>query len=131
MNLPAEILRRCGIGIAPRRATRVMLGGFRSKLERDYRDHLRLLQLGGAVTAWAYEPETFVCAGGTRYTPDFIVWWANPNRVEVIEVKGHWWAKDRVRMREAAPVIGWPLIVVRRVHGQWVYDAPVGEKGNP
>jgi hypothetical protein len=127
-DLPHDLRERLRPTKAPARAARADLGGFRSKLERDYAKHLDLLKAGGAVADWRYEPITIRLAGGTRYTPDFLVYTPDDPMPEAHEVKGYLWAKDAVRLREARPALAWlpirSLVVVRRIRGQWVYDDP-------
>lgn len=99
---------------------------YASKWEAAYAAHLDLLvrmsvhpQLG-SVVSWAYEPDTLVCAGGTKYTPDFRVTFPG-RREEYHEVKGFFRPQDRVRVREALAVSTLPIVLVSRKRGQWVY----------
>ena len=55
----------------------------------------------GQVLAFEYEPDVLVCAGGTKYRPDFRVTLADGAQ-QYHEVKGFWRKSDRVRVREAA-----------------------------
>lgn len=93
---------------------------YASKWEASYAAHLAFLVQLGQVASFAYEPDTLVCAGGTKYTPDFRV--AFPGgREEYHEVKGFFRPKDRVRVREALAVSPFDVVLVSRKAGAWVY----------
>lgn len=95
---------------------------YASKWEASYAAHLAYLVQLGQVASWAYEPDTIVCAGGTKYTPDFRV--AFPGRREEYhEVKGYFRPQDKVRVREALAVSLLPVVLVTRKAGAWVYKA--------
>lgn len=93
---------------------------YRSKWELQYAAYLDELQMLDIITAWAYEPDVIVCAGGTRYTPDFLVTYS-PDRQEYHEVKGYFRPQDRVRVREARPASAHPIVLVSRAKGVWTY----------
>lgn len=91
---------------------------YASKWEMQYAAHLELQVSVKLVTGWEYEPDTLVCAGGTKYTPDFKVTLSS-GAIEYHEVKGFWRTQDRVRMREAAAVSPYPIVLVSRKRGAW------------
>ena len=93
---------------------------YASKWEASYAAHLDHLKQLGQVTDWAYEPDTLVCAGGTKYTPDFRVELAS-GVTEYHEVKGFFRTQDRVRVREALAVSPFDVILVSRANGSWTY----------
>lgn len=93
---------------------------YHSKWEQQYAAHLDLLKTIHLVAEWHYEPDTLVCAGGTKYTPDFRVHMA-AGPVEYHEVKGYFRSRDRVRVREARAVSPYPIVLVSRAKGAWVY----------
>lgn len=95
---------------------------YRSKWESAYAAHLDVLQLLGHIVSWQYECETLVCAGGTKYTPDFRVKFTD-EREEYHEVKGYFRPQDKVRVREALAVSLLPVVLVSRKGGAWVYKA--------
>lgn len=104
---------------------RELLGGYRSKLERDYAGHLMGLVIAGEVDFWVYECELFrITIGVTEtgramtYLPDFFVAYAD-GRQELVEVKGYCWRQDRVRIGAARGVSKYPLVVVTRERGAW------------
>jgi len=101
---------------APKRA-RATWAPFRSKWEMQYAGYLDVLVALGHVVSWTYEPDTLVCAGGTKYRPDFRV--VFHGHEEYHEVKGYFRAKDKVRMREAAVVSALPIMLVTRKRGAW------------
>lgn len=95
---------------------------YASKWEASYAAHLDVLVALGQVTLWQYEPDTLVCAGGTKYTPDFRVEYSD-GREEYHEVKGYFRPQDRVRVREALAVSTFPVVLVSRKGGAWTYKA--------
>lgn len=90
-----------------------------SKWELQYAAHLDFRVLAGHVVSWLYQPDTLVCAGGTKYRPDFRV--RLPHGEEYHEVKGFFRAQDKVRMREAAVVSPLPIVLVTKKGGAWHY----------
>ena len=92
---------------------------YRSKWELQYAAHLDFRVATGHVVSWSYEPDTLVCAGGTKYRPDFRV--RLPEGEEYHEVKGFFRAQDKVRMREAVVVSPLPIVLVTRKGGAWHY----------
>lgn len=99
---------------------------YASKWEASYAAHLDLLvrmslqPVLGSVVSWAYEPDVLVCAGGTKYTPDFRVSFRDrPD--EYHEVKGYFRPQDRVRVREALAVSPLDVVLVTRKSGRWEY----------
>ena len=91
---------------------------YASKWEKEYSDRLRTLQLVGDVILFDYEPITLLAHGGTRYTPDFLVRFAD-GREEYHEVKGYLRPRDAVRMRECAAVSRLPILVFSKRKGAW------------
>lgn len=94
-----------------------------SKLEAARAHYLGMLALAKDIRQVIHHPFTIELAPNRRYTPDFLVWWAD-GRITVEEVKGHLKQKNArdsiTRLHVAAarlPMFGWMLIV--RVHGQW------------
>lgn len=73
-KLGAEVTERDGIR-------------FRSKLEALYYDYLLRRKDAGEVVGFIRQPP-FDTGGGTKYTADFLVFYAD-SRVVVIDVKGH------------------------------------------
>lgn len=59
---------------------------FDSQLEAKRYDDLRLMRNAGEVVMFLRQPK-FDLPGGTKYTADFLVFWAN-NSVTVEDVKG-------------------------------------------
>lgn len=94
---------------------------YASKWEHAYAGHLDYLLQLGIITGWAYEPDTIVCAGGTKYTPDFRVSFPQNRPDEYHEVKGFFRTQDRVRVREALAVSACDVILVSRAKGNWTY----------
>lgn len=94
---------------------------YASKWEASYAAHLDHLKQLGVVRDWAYEPDTLVCAGGTKYTPDFRVRFPGTRDDEYHEVKGFFRPQDRVRVREALAVSPLDVILVSRKDGSWAY----------
>ena len=90
---------------------------YRSKWEVQYALHLDYLVMAGLVLSWVYEPDTLVCAGGTKYRPDFRVRF--PHGEEYHEVKGFFRTQDKVRMREASVVSPLPIVLVTKKGGAW------------
>ncbi len=55
--------------------------------ETAYADELQALMVTGQVLAWKFEAVTFKIADNTRYTPDFMVWYAD-GVMEFVDSKG-------------------------------------------
>lgn len=59
---------------------------FPSKLERNYYNKLKLLQNSGEILFFLLQPR-FETGGGTKYTADFLEFWADGS-VRVTDCKG-------------------------------------------
>lgn len=79
---------------------------FRSRWEANYARYLNLLMKMGAVTEWAYEPETFwfdgVKRGTVSYKPDFRVLYRGDETPVYVELKGWVQDKDRTKWKRMA-----------------------------
>lgn len=111
---------RFTLGVLPPKAPRQPKpwAPYASKWEMQYAAHLELQKIVGQIQDWQYEPDTLVCAGGTKYTPDFRVTYPDGAH-EYREVKGLWRKQDRVRMREAAAVSPYAIALVSKRDGAW------------
>ena len=76
--------------------------GKMNKAESAFAWDLEWLKRNGKIIQWWFEPITLRLADpdpttkkAMRYTPDFLVWWAD-GTMEIVEIKGH--------MRDDAPV---------------------------
>lgn len=76
-------------------------GVYDSKLERDYAQHLKLMEHDGTIRSWLHHPMRLRLADGTYYTPDFLVVMPNGG-VELHETKGFMREASRVRLNVAA-----------------------------
>ncbi len=78
---------------------------FRSSWERNTARWLNWRKEKGEITAWEFEPYTFVFAGVSRgavcYLPDFRLTYPD-GRVEWLEVKGRETSKDRTKFKRMA-----------------------------
>lgn len=106
--------------VPPTKRTARPYAPYRSKWEQLYAAHLDTLKMLGRVTSYAYEPDTLVCAGGTKYRPDFRVV-ASDGSEAYHEVKGYFRPQDKVRVREALAVSPLDVILVTRERGAWTY----------
>lgn len=96
---------------------------FDSKLEAAYDQYLGALKHAGVILEFWYHPLTLKLPGGPRYTPDFMVWPAEPGaRVQIHECKG--FSKNlrdgMTRLKVASGLyrcFEWRL--VRRIKSQW------------
>ncbi len=96
---------------------------FDSKLEAAYDQYLAALKHAGVILEFWYHPLTLKLPGGPRYTPDFMVWPAEPGaRVQIHECKG--FSKNMrdgmTRLKVASGLyrcFDWRL--VRRIKSQW------------
>lgn len=100
---------------------------FKSSWELNIAKYLEWLRLGGHITNWEYEPETFwfpVKRGTTNYKPDFRVTELDGARW-YIEVKGYLDQRSRTalqRMRKYHPGIDLRLFdgpVYHSIVGKW------------
>lgn len=110
-SIPRKLLERSG----RRKPIRSM-----NAWESAYSLVLHARMLAGEIESYLFEPWHFALGARRHYTPDFLVWFPD-GRVEAHEVKGYLWDRDAVRLdwfvREYPTI---PLIVVRRVRGQWI-----------
>ena len=94
-------------------------------LERDYRDYLALLLMGGRMQRFDFEPCKLRIAGDflTTYTPDFRIV-LNDGGIEYHEVKGRWMEDARVKIKVAAaqhPFV-FRAITRRRKRDGWAWE---------
>ena len=95
---------------------------YRSKWEAEYAKHLELLKAAGRIAGWWYEEHSFLIGVGAKYTPDFLVTYANPARSEWHEVKGYRREAAMVRIKAAA--LAHPderFVLVTKRNGEWVH----------
>lgn len=108
---------------APKRASVEVLGGYRSKLERDYALKLAQMKANGDIRDWRYEPLRLRIGRGAYYKPDFLVV-RNDGVFQFEEVKGHWREAARVRIKVACDLFPWwGFLAITRVKGQWRIEA--------
>lgn len=80
--------------------------GTMNKTEKAYQDDvLAMRHLSGVSLFFGFEPFKLRLAGNTFYTPDFVE--VLPDRIRVIEVKGHWEDDARVKIKVAAEAFWW------------------------
>lgn len=97
---------------------------YRSKTERRYALLLQQRKAAGELREWWYEPcKGLYLAPRTSYTPDFLLWYTDPQRpLEFHEVKGGFIrAKDWQKTKWAA--VAYPLFkfVLAQYKGQHWY----------
>lgn len=97
---------------------------YRSKSERAYAQRLDALRHDGLVLRWDYEPLKLRLAATCYYSPDFLVIFAaNPDNIELHEVKGFWRDDARVKIKVAAAQFPYfQFRAVRYTRGAWVYE---------
>lgn len=125
MRITRREARRLGIPAAGRRKTYEMesLGErsprFRSRMERDYAEHLSTRP---DVIAWHYEAVSIQFAPGCRYTPDFLV--ITRSGAQLHETKGFMREAARLRLLASANLLRGAMrcVVVRRDNRGWKYD---------
>lgn len=92
---------------------------YRSKWELDYSRHLDALKAAGVLVGWSYEPTSFLIGIGARYTPDFLLLFADDHD-EWHEVKGYRREAAIVRIKAAA--LRYPenrFVLVTKIDGRW------------
>jgi hypothetical protein len=94
------------------------LGGYRSKLERDYAARLEHQHREGRILWWSYEPMRLRLAAGAYYKPDFMVIGLN-GEVEFHETKGFWREAARLRIKVAADQHPFLFVAVKRDKRGW------------
>lgn len=103
----------------------------RTKLEKDYANHLEVQRKAGLIDEWRYEWVTFVLADDAnnliRYTPDFAI--IKGDELRFVESKGFWHVAGLLKFRLARAQLPFELVAVRRIKGEWVYtDTPSRDK---
>lgn len=102
--------------------TQKIEGVYDSKLERDYAQHLRLMEHDGTIRSWMYHPMRLRLADGTYYTPDFLVVMPDGG-VEMHETKGHMREAARVRLNVAAEKFRFFVFrLVKRDRSGWLVN---------
>lgn len=110
---------------------RQLLGGYRSKLEVEYAEHLYRLKMFGVIKSYVYEIDkiyyTPTLVRPACYTPDFTVLMAD-GTLEFHETKGYMWAKDKIRYRCVQDFLNRQSIkiqiyVITKEGGTWKKDA--------
>ena len=100
-----------------------------NRLERDYRDHLVIMESVGIIERFVFEPMRLRLGLNwkTNYTPDFGIVMAGTGLIEFHEVKGYWHEDARVKVKVAAATHPW--FVFRAVQrrpakqgGGWVWE---------
>lgn len=102
--------------------------GVMNGTEQAYADHLEALVRAGVVRRWYFEAVKFKLGPRTHYTPDFLVVFAD-GRVEWHEVKGGFIREDaQIKMKWFVREFPeFPLVVVRRLGGDWTYERRNGD----
>lgn len=77
-----------------------------NRTEAKYAGELEVRRLAGEIWAWWFEPLKLRLADKTYYTPDFLVQHAD-DRLEFVEIKGHWEDDARVKWKTAAELCPW------------------------
>ena len=104
----------------------------RGRMNQTEAEYAALLRDDPTVARFEFESLKLRLANGTWYTPDFFVVYRD-GREQIVEVKGHWRSRDRVRVKVAARLYGWRwtfLAVVkrrRRDGGGWSTETFRGE----
>lgn len=88
--------------------------GVMNKLEQSRADELELLRRSGEVIAFWFEQVTLKLADDTRYTPDFMVLYADGALV-FEETKGFWEDDALVKIKVAAAMFPFPFVGLRRL----------------
>jgi hypothetical protein len=97
-------------------------GGYRSSWEQAYARVLAQEALDGSLVRWLYEPLRLLLAHNTTYVPDFLVE-KKRGRLELHEVKGHFYEKDRIKVKVAASKFPmFRFLIVRKAGNQWTYE---------
>lgn len=102
---------------------------FDSKLEALRSRHFHMLAIAGEVKRFKYHPFTVQIGPGKKYTPDFLIEYAD-GRLVIEEVKGSLKmknARDSVtRCHVAAgllPMFSWRLVISEAMEEQWIHQA--------
>ncbi len=92
----------------------------KSKLERDFADHLNHLFMVGEIVRWTYEDTKLRLGTGSWYTPDFRLIMRDGSIV-FYEVKGHQREAALVRIKVASDLYPeYTFIQVKREQGVWI-----------
>ena len=83
--------------------------GEMNKLEAKRAAELEAMRASGEIVGWWYEFVTLKLAADTRYTPDFMVVFAD-GRIVIEEVKGRWEDDARVKIKVAASMAPWEFV---------------------
>ena len=108
-----------------------------STWERHYADYLECEKRAGRVIAWAHHPFTVIAVPAVKdaegktiqraitYTPDFLVTREGEPDPIIIEVKGHFREKDRIRTKAAIAKLGFAFqFVLAEMKGKsWEHKA--------
>lgn len=121
----AAILRELETPAAPVKVPRTLANGM-NKLERDFSLQLDLCKLRGDIKWWAFNSIRLKLTGGKRsayYKPDFAVITGSDEMV-FYETKGFLREAANLRIKVAAGLFPcFRFIMVRRIKGEWIYDA--------
>lgn len=94
-----------------------------NKMEAEYARHLENERIGGAISAWAFQPEKLRLADRTFYEPDFRVI-ENDGAIRFDEVKGFMEDDAAVKLKVAAEQHPYRFLLVRvrpkKNGGGWV-----------
>ena len=106
-----------------------------SPWERKYAEYLTVEKAKGAVIEWAHHPFTIIAIPAVKgedgktiqravkYTPDFLVTVKGGELPILVEVKGHWYEKDKIRTKAAVAKIGFAFLFMEaRLSGNnWIH----------
>lgn len=103
--------------------------GVPNKLEKDYANHLHILELAGEITSYKFESVKLKLAHRCHYTPDFQVVLPS-GRIQFHETKGHWEDDAVVKIKTAAAMYPeYDFLSIQRKHGTWIINKiPTGRK---
>lgn len=88
--------------------------GVMNKLEQSRADELEAMRRSGEIIAYWFEQVTLKLADDTRYTPDFLVLYADGALV-FEETKGFWEDDALVKIKVAASIFPFPFVGMRRL----------------
>lgn len=91
--------------------------GVMNRSEAAYAAHLDVLKRCGEVIEYWFEQFTLKLAHDTRYTPDFLVQMPD-GELQLHEVKGHFEDDALVKVKVAAEMFPFRIVVVKIQHGQ-------------
>jgi hypothetical protein len=96
-----------------------MKAGVRNRTEAAYEAQLELRKRAGEVAWYQFEGITLKLAADCRYTPDFFVM-LSTGELELHEVKGRWTDDALVKVRVAAAMFPFRVVVVTYERGAFV-----------